>query len=459
MRPSGVDLESVSAPFTAAFTRGSELALKVELDRDASEVATSRTDTSVGSMPSAPSRPPSYAGKLSKAAAVIGLLGFPASLTSPGATISMALVGLYGLALAVRDGLPDDLRRVHRYMLACYLLVLVVDLLNGSVVESFFSTGINYLPLLALAPYAYALRRLSLTETMYDRALQVTMLLAVAISCFRLFVLGEPRPDGINLNSIPYSFVVAMWGVFLLARGLQRPAGAWPSLIAAAAGLIPLLIGESKTAMTCMIVGYAIVYVLWAAETRRWLALAIGSLVGVTTAVSLFFMVAWVRIGDFAQQLESFLADGTLNRGTFGQRYELITSGLRAFVEKPFLGYGLNQRMNAVFDHLEHPDIGAQTSGHLHNDYITHMVSFGVFGLLFLVAYFVLTYRLIARSGDTANQRASVALLAMLMIYMVTEVAFNMDPISGAVTLALGMTLARPASAPSAIDGKSTKSG
>jgi hypothetical protein len=47
----------------------------------------------------------------------------------------------------------------------------------------------------------------------------------------------------------------------------------------------------------------------------------------------------------------------------------------------------------------------------------------------------------------------------MLMIYMVTEVAFNMDPISGAVTLALGMTLARPASAPSAVDGKSTKSG
>lgn len=404
----------------------------------------------------------SWLDTLATPVTVIALLGYPLTLTSPGATIAMILVGLYGLAFALRDGLPTDLRLVHRSMLACYLLLLVVDVVNGSILQSLLSTGVNYLPLLALAPYANALRRLSLSPRTFDRAMMATVVIATASSGFGMFVLDEYRPGGINIGSIPYSFVVAVWGTFLLSQGLGRQAPYWSFLIGSVLALVTVVLGQSKTVAICAVVGYLVVGIQWAYETRRFSVLITGAVVGGGATIGLFSFVALARIDELIYQLQSFFVYGSVNRGTFGDRYELVASGLRAFWDRPFLGYGLQERMGAVIEHLKHTDIGVQTLGHLHNDYITHMVSFGVFGLVFLVAWIVLTYRLVVRSGDMAYQRAAIALLAMLMVYMTAEVAFNMDPISSVVTLALGMVLARgrdplgPTPVRPAIDGKST---
>lgn len=407
---------------------------------------------------------PGHSGRevLSRVVTVIALLAYPLSLTSPGATIALILVGLYGLALAIRDGLPADLRLAHRYMLACYLLVVVVDVLNGSIVPSLLTTGVDYLTLLALAPYAFALRRLSFRAETFDRAMQATVLIAVAVSCFSRFYLGENRPGGINLNSIPYSFVVATWGTFLLARGLEQGKRGWPFLATAMLAVAPVLLAESKTVIGCLALGYFVVTLLWAVESRRWTVLIVGTVLGGTAIFLLFDLAASQRINDLIVALKRFANNGgELGVGSFGERYQLTVAGWRAFLDRPILGFGFVERMQAVFDRLGPVDIGSYKAGHLHNDYITHLVSFGIFGLVFLVGYLVFTYRLVARSGDVTYQRASVALLAMLIIYMAAEVAFNMDPISGLATLAFGMTLARPARADSqpAIDGKSTKAG
>lgn len=403
----------------------------------------------------------SWFDALATPVAFVALLGYPLTLTSPGATVAMILVGLYGLALAARDGLPEDLRRVHRYMLACYLLVVVVDVLNGSIVASLLLTGVDYLPLLALAPFANALRRTSLSSQAFDRAMMATVLIAVAMSGYAVLVRDEYRPGGINLNSIPYAFIVAVWGTFLLARGLAKSAN-WPLLIGAALALGPTLMAKGKTVLVCIVVGYLVVGLLWAAENRRWKALWIGAALGILAAGFAFYLVAAPRLDDLSVAFSRLAFHGELGVGSLGERYELVISGWRAFLERPILGYGLNERMQVVFDHLGPVDVRANTAGHLHNDYITHMVSFGVFGLVFLVGYFALTCRLVVRSGDIAYQRAGIALLCMLMIYMTAEVAFNMDPISSLVTLAFGVVLSRAPETPVAadggvIDGKSTK--
>lgn len=404
----------------------------------------------------------SWLDALAKPTAFVALLGYPLTLTSPGATVAMILVGLYGLALALRDGLPEDLRRVHRSMLACYLLVVVVDVLNGSIVASLLSTGVNYLPLLALAPYANALRRLPLSSQTLDRAMVATVLIAAVMSGFDVVVAGEIRPGGLNLGSVPYSFVTAVWGTFLLSRGLRATKPDWLLMVVAAVALATVVSGQSKIALLAMLVGYVVVGVQWAYENHRMRAFAWTTLVVGGVTVGIFALVARERIRDLVFQIEKFIFEDNLYGGTFGDRYELVTSGLRAFADNWLLGYGFQGRMEAVIARLKHTDIGVQTLGHLHNDYITHMVSFGVFGLVFLVAYIALTYRLVVRSGDVAYQRASVALLSMLVIYMAAEVAFNMDPITSLVTLAFGMALSRApaervAAADGAVDGKSTK--
>lgn len=389
------------------------------------------------------------------------LIGFPATLTSPGATVAMGLVALYGLALLVRDGgLDADLRRVHRYMLGCYLLVLCVDLLNGGGLINLFTTGVNYLPLLALTPYAHALRRLDLSPRLYERAILGTVAIAVAISLASV-AFGANRPGGLNLAPIGYGLVVALWVVYLASAALERRSVLLA--LGACAGAIPVLITQSKIDILCMIVGWLVVAVFWARQHRQWRALLGGTLViGSALGIGIYF-TAYMRLVSLYNELKLFFSDGTLILGSFGARFEQVLSGWNTFLEKPVLGHGFAERMEAIHRHTDPngPDLTALH--YVHNDYMTHLISFGIFGLLFLLAYFVLTFLLVRSSADPAWRRAGMALVFMLALYAGADVVFNMDPITGAVTIALGMTLAaRPAHESSkmhtGIDGKSTKS-
>jgi len=390
------------------------------------------------------------------------LIGFPATLTSPGATVAMGLVALYGLAMLVRDGgLDADLRRVHRYMLGCYLLVLCVDLLNGGGLTNLFTTGVNYLPLLALTPYAHALRRLDLSPRLYERAILGTLLLAVAIPAIRIVVFGEYRPGGLNLAPIGYGFVASLWTVCAFSLALEQRQSAIVCYAATVAGFAAVLFTQSKIGISCAVAGCVVVAALWARERGRWRDLGLGLAGGGVVLSAAGYYSVYPRFAALWYELHHYLETGSIIRESFGARFEQISDGWRAFLERPILGNGFAERMEAVARHAGKMDVTALT--YLHNDYFTHLVSFGIFGLLFLLAYFVLTFLLVRSSADPAWRRAGMALVLMLLLYAGADVVFNMDPITGAVTIALGMTLAaRPAPESSkmhtGIDGKSTKS-
>ncbi|MCB1466840.1 MAG: hypothetical protein KDK08_06795, partial [Rhizobiaceae bacterium] len=192
------------------------------------------------------------------------LAAFPLSLTSPGATVVMALAAICGMFLWRRAGeLPKDIARSGIIAAVCYLLVLIVDVVNGgSVATNLLQTGVNYLPLLALAPLAYAIRMSGVTAIQIDRSLQVTVLIAVAISIFG-FVTGEPRPGGINLNPIPYGFAILLSSSLLLWRGLGAGRGGLLSLAIAILALLPILLTGSKIVWVCAIASYAIAFGYW----------------------------------------------------------------------------------------------------------------------------------------------------------------------------------------------------
>jgi O-antigen ligase len=147
------------------------------------------------------------------------------------------------------------------------------------------------------------------------------------------------------------------------------------------------------------------------------------------------------RMREFLHHVQLLLDGGGLVAGSFGYRLELALTGWRTFLEQPLLGHGQAQYMDAVRVRSLPGALDLSQFGHLHNDYIAHMVSFGFFGLVFLVAYLALTLWLVARSGHGPYRRAGFGLLAMLAVYMVPEIAFNMDPITGCLTLAFGAIL------------------
>jgi len=373
----------------------------------------------------------------------IALAGFPASLTSPGATLSFSLVGAYGLyVIAVRKDLPADLRAVFRLMIACYLFLLAVDFLNGGGWSNLSTTGVNYLPLIAIVPFAHALRTLRIGPDILDRAMQLTVLLALANTLIRILAFGEDRPGGPNLNSIPYAFILAVWCVFLFSRGLGT--GRKDLLLASAAALIPILLAASKNASACLLAGLLVVAAGKAirhAHRRQFLiSLVAGAL---ALAASLYLTIS-VRIHSMVSEIRVLYESGSVTENSFGYRFELAQAGWRAFLEDPFMGHGLAQYMSVVRNHAMAGAPDLAQFGHVHNDYIAHMVAFGVFGLAFLAAFLVGSLWTVARSGDVAYRRAGFAFVAMLAIYMGADIAFNMDPITACMVLALGAVLSAP---------------
>jgi O-antigen ligase len=360
----------------------------------------------------------------------------------------MALVALFGLLGLRRDAhIPSDISRVGRITIGFYLALVIVDLVNGGGLVNLQSTGFNYLHLVAVAPFALALRRVGLDLPAFDRAMQVTILIALAAAVVQFFFFNVVRPGGLFLNPIPYGFVVALWGVFLLSRGLEQGKDGAFSIAVGIAAFVPVLLTESKIDWGCMILGYVMTAVWWAVVNRRWKTIAAAAAAAVPVTYLAFELFAFRRLELFMDELRVFLADGTVSAQSFGWRYELATSGLRAFWEKPALGYGLSEHMTAIFAHpsTNGPDITLLP--HAHNDYVTHLVSFGVPGLAFVVAFLVFAAWLAHQCADAGARRAGFAMAAMLALYMSFEIAFNMDPISGPVTVVFGLLLLRPRNA------------
>ncbi len=379
-----------------------------------------------------------------KTCRAILIAALPLTLTSPGGTIAMALVAVIGAYLAYATvPLAPEQRRIAFYMVPCYFIVVGIDLVNGGGIYN-VESAFNYLPLIALAPFAHAVKIVRLGRGTFLAVVHVTLWCALAISLTRLVWLQEVRPGGLHLHSIGYAYVVAVWVVVAMSLfGSSNRLLRMAQIAGIAAGCFTVLITESKIALAAMVVGMAAVGIHWAIRHGRWrqmLVIGIALIVPLGIASSLMMAERYAQLRD---EILAFIELGSSHGSSLGLRYELAISGMRAFLDNPILGYGFAERMPQVFAHATPGGPDITFLDYVHNDYVTHLLAFGVFGGLFLIAYYVLTWRLVSRLPDEPLRRASYALLIMLAVYMMAEVGFNMDPVTSVMTIVLGVALSR----------------
>jgi O-antigen ligase len=87
------------------------------------------------------------------------------------------------------------------------------------------------------------------------------------------------------------------------------------------------------------------------------------------------------------------------------------------------------------------PDNEFTNLWHLHNQYITHMVAFGIFGLLFLVGLLALFPFSGSRGGDEGVKRFSYVAPGLVAMYMLAAKLFSGSPLYGVVFVLLGIVL------------------
>lgn len=371
------------------------------------------------------------------------LIAFPLSLTSPGATVAMAVAALCGLWMWKQaKELPRDIAVSGRLAAGAYALLVVADIANGAhLTTNLLQTGVNYLPVLALGPLAFAIRASGVMLSQIDRSLQLTILIALAISIYG-FVTGTPRPGGINLNPIPYGFAILLSSSLLLWRGLEAGKRGFLSLALAVLALLPILLTGSKIVWACAIVGYAIAFGYWVVAERKWLAAIPVVVAAAAVATAAYRTFAKSRLDYLWLELQQFSDNGISLGGSFGSRAEMALGGWYAFLERPVLGYGLNERMAAVIAHARPDGPDLSYYAHMHNDYVTHLVAYGIFGGIFLAVYMGLLVWAAVNARPASYKRFGYTLAAMLAIYMTAEVAFNMDPVSGPMAVFMALLLA-----------------
>jgi hypothetical protein len=273
-----------------------------------------------------------------------------------------------------------------------------------------------------------------------------TIVVATIVSLYQFSVLEVPRPTGLNFSPIINGMVILVWSLFMLSRALHAPRIDRAKLIVALVGLIPVLLSGSKLVWACTAVGYPLVFVWWVLARGRWIVLAAVAVLSIPVAwlVSRMDFVQ-IRLARFASDFGAFLASGDTSGVTFGQRYSATVSGFLAFLDRPFLGYGLSRVDIAAARHRPPGFSDFSQLSHLHNDYIAHLVAFGLPGFLFIASVFAIFVVVAFRTGDPAMRPFAVATTVAFALYMVAEMVFIWTSLYGLIFFLLAVFfLARP---------------
>lgn len=368
-------------------------------------------------------------------------------------SVVSVLIGVYLLAalgfVAVARGavVPAIIVQAGYFTLAWYVILLAIELINGDLLRyprpqnaDFLLT---YFILLALPFLAMGIREVGVNLATLEKVVMATVALATGWSLYQYFALGVVRPGGFgSFNPIPFSVVVAMWSMFLFARALQSQRIDPTKAAFGLAGLAPMLLSGSKLVWLCAVCGYGLLFAWWAVSWRRWLVFGVTVVAAVASGFG-FLQVRFVRdrLDPLVQELGAYLATGDTSGQTFGLRAAAAIAGWFAFLDRPLTGYGLADVKLAALQHR--PDFVADFVHlrHLHNQYVEHMVAFGIVGLLFLVSLLAAFINAAWRTGDTALWRFGVTMALMIAIFMGAEVIFPWTPLYGTIFFLFGLLL------------------
>jgi O-antigen ligase len=387
---------------------------------------------------------------------IVAYLGVPAStlqaITGVFNTINVLtaiyIVALIGLVAVLRGAkIRPDVLMLGAVLAVWYFVLFAFEVVHGGPFHDVYPWGGNFLtdyfPLLALPFFVTGLQEVKADYRIFERVIMATIVFSVAVALYQFLVQGVGRPNGLSRNPIPFALVMTTWGLFLLARGLRSPPKIeWLPVGVALLALIPVLLSGSKNVWFCAGVGYLALVLLWATARQR--AYIVGALaVAAVPAAWLIWQVETIRlrlIENFTD-LADYVSSGDTSGGSFGLRVGTIVSGFLAFLDRPLQGYGLAQGKAAAIEHLPAGFASISHLNHLHNEYITHLVAFGILGGVFIVMFFALFILGALRREPRDIRQFGVTAGALFLIYMAADVVFTLPEVYGLVFFVLGLVL------------------
>lgn len=362
--------------------------------------------------------------------------------------IPIYFVALIGLFAAFRGAtLSPRLASISLVLAAAYALMLLVEVINGDLSrfpvpgDAHFFLG--NLILLAFPFFVLGMRASGATVDGFARVVAVCLAVAAAWSLWQYFGLRISRVSGFNRqNTITFAVAAALWGLFLGTRAIRDRRLDLPWLGFSLLALIPVLLSGTRLAWIGLAASAVVAGAWWAIAWRRWRALLVGAIAAAVLIVgALQLPTVQERISAGSSEIGDIVDQGNLEATSIGLRYAATLSGLRAFLDSPIIGYGLADVRVAALTHRPDSLVDFSELWHLHNQYVHHMVAFGITGLVFLLALLLMFPYAGLGAADRGMRMFSVSAALFLAIFMMGGIVFGRSPIYGLLFQTLGIVL------------------
>ena len=139
--------------------------------------------------------------------------------------------------------------------------------------------------------------------------------------------------------------------------------------------------------------------------------------------------------------------------GSTGKRFAWDIIGLNIYLEKPILGHGTQNHIDLAIHSIENSDITARQKKDLlsfrniqtpalqtlHNEYLDHLIEFGIIGLFILLNIFYSIYK--EPSNNPKLQTLRYLLLIIFVLYMFVNYFFVLSQLGKVFFLLISLTL------------------
>jgi len=331
-------------------------------------------------------------------------------------TTGYFLIILFSILYA--DGLNAEFhhmgRKVH-FLLAPWiaLTILQIDMPLKKILLS-IKIGLIIIGTIAILHLLGLVSKVSMINTNIFGDIAVAMLFLSIVQVFR----ETPKERIIT-------FIAILLGIAAIVLSSSR--GSWLSFIILSVvyiGLIykPFLQGNNKNKLALLLF-FTIIF----------------GLIGTQTNVE-------KRIKIAATEVQEFRSGSNLNDSN-GLRLQMWKAGFSAATESPWIGYGYRNANKIASEYAPKNKKTIKNKTHLHNEYITHLVSAGILGLLALLtllfAPIIIFYQKLKDQESYYYASMGVLLCVAYATFGFTHIAFGEEHINAFYILFMGFLLPR----------------
>jgi O-antigen ligase len=272
-------------------------------------------------------------------------------------------------------------------------------------------------------------------------------LIIIGVIVITQFLLGNERPSGMINANIFGDIAVAMLFLSIVQVFNEEPKDRLITFVAVLAGISAIFLSGSRGSWLSFII-LSIIYIaliykpfLKNNSKRKLSLILLASMIfifiGTQTNVE-------KRINEAVTEVQKWNAGSNLNDSN-GLRLQMWSAGLTAARQSPWFGYGYRNANKITSEYAPTNKKTIRNKTHLHNEYITHLVSAGIVGLLALLtllfAPILIFYKKLKNKKTYHYASMGILLCAGYITFGFTHIALGEEHINAFYIFFMGLLL------------------